>query len=276
MSIQLRCPACHNELALQAKGACCENNHQFDRAKQGYLNLLPSHKMRSKTPGDDKTMVQARTRFLNDGYYQPVAQALRNAIKPLVDHQKVPCILDAGCGEGYYTTEVRREFVRGDFCGLDISKPAILASSKRDKTMTWLVGSVVDLPFMDQQFDVIISVFSRCDWQEFTRVLKPGGHIIMLAPGKEHLLELRQAIYEQVRPYPVDKQVEQLPDALRLIESQPVSCVMHLPDTQAIMDLLAMTPHYWHVKPDQKARLQQLQQLSCRLDMKLYRIQKTE
>ena len=274
MPIQLRCPVCREKLHLRNTGAYCYNNHQFDRARQGYLNLLSSHKMRSKNPGDDKDMVQARTRFLNAGHYQPVIQQVTEAIRTLSGGQNELSVFDAGCGEGYYTSEIKQAFSDSDVCGLDIAKPAITACSKRDKSIEWLVGSVADLPLMDQQFDFIISIFSRCDWQEFTRILKPDGYVLVLAPGKEHLLELRQAIYEEVRPYPVDKQVEALPETLQLINSLPVTAKMNLPDSQTIMDLLAMTPHYWYVKPAQKEKLQQLPQLECRLDMRFYTIQK--
>ena len=275
MPIQFRCPVCRKQLHPREKGAYCDNNHQFDRAKQGYLNLLPSHKMRSKNPGDDKDMVQARTRFLNAGHYQPVIQQIIETIHSLYEGQNELTLFDAGCGEGFYTSEIKQALPDSQICGLDIAKPAIVACSKRNKSIEWLVGSVADLPLMDQQFDVVISIFSRCDWQEFTRILKPGGHALVLAPGQEHLLELRQAIYEEVRPYPVDKQVEELPEALQLVNNKSVTALMNLPDSQTIMDLLAMTPHYWHVKPAQKEKLLQLSQLECRLDMRLYTIQKT-
>lgn len=274
MTLQLRCPVCHQPLITSKKGACCENNHQFDRAKQGYLNLLQSHKKRSKNPGDDKMMVQARSQFLEAGHYSPVVSRLVETIEKLTDDIKSPAIFDAGCGEGYYTTEVQNVLANSRVAGLDISKPAVVACSKRSKQVEWLVGSVNDLPVMDAQFDIIISIFSRCDWQEFSRALKPGGHVLVLAPGEKHLLELRQAIYDDVRPYPVDRQVENLPERLRLIHSQPVVEEMHLPDSATIMNLLAMTPHYWHVKPEQKEKLQQLNELNCRLDMRLYTIQR--
>ena len=274
MTLQLRCPVCRLSLTTSKKGACCENNHQFDRAKQGYLNLLQSHKKRSRNPGDDKMMVQARSRFLEAGHYSPVINQLVETIRQLTAGLPSPAIFDAGCGEGYYTTEVKNALADSPVAGLDISKPAIIACSKRSKQIEWIVGSVNDLPLMDHQFDIIISIFSRCDWQEFSRILKPGGHVLVLAPGEKHLLELRQAIYEDVRPYPVDKQVEELPGSLKLINSQPVTAQMHLPDSQTIMNLLAMTPHYWYVKPEQKERLLQKSMLDCRLDMKLYTIQR--
>lgn len=220
-------------------------------------------------------MVQARTRFLNKGYYQPVADSLTDTLQSL-EHPSEPnlSILDAGCGEGYYTEKLQQAFPEASVAGIDISKPAITACCKRSKAIQWLVASVNDIPVKDQELDVIISVFSRCDWSEFTRLLKPEGRVLVLSPGENHLLELRQVIYETVRPYPVDKLLEQLPASFTLRETKAVQGDMLLNSAEDIMDLLAMTPHYWHVKPSQKDKLTSLTALQCRIDMKLYVIER--
>ena len=272
MPANLKCPVCSLPLQPMDNGAACSNNHRFDRARQGYLNLLPSHKMRSKTPGDDKQMVQARNRFLDSGCYESVVNTLIAQTADCLDSVEHPVILDAGCGEGYYTARLEDAFVQASVCGFDISKPAVQACCRRSKTIQWLVASVNDIPLADNQVDVIISVFSRCDWQEFSRVLKPGGKVLVLAPGEKHLYALRQAIYEEVRPYPVDKLVSDLPETFKLLEKGSVTGTMSLDSSELILDLLAMTPHYWHVKPSQKQQLSELTSLECGIDMKLYAI----
>ena len=273
MSITLRCPVCRNPLQAMENGVGCPDNHRFDRARQGYLHLLPSNRMRSKSPGDDKQMVQARSQFLDSDCYKPVSSVLTEATIRLMNDNPQPAILDAGCGEGYYTANIKDAMPGASVCGVDISKPAILACCRRRKDIQWLVASVSDLPIVDRSVDVIVSVFSRCDWQEFARVLKPGGHVLVLAPGQNHLQELREAIYEEVRPYPVDKVVQDLPKPFSLVGNQPVTGEMQLDSSQQqILDLLAMTPHYWHIKPSQREHLEQRQALKCRFDMKLYTI----
>jgi len=267
MSILLRCPICHEPLSSQGSFVACANNHQFDRARQGYLNLLPSNKKRSKQPGDDQTMVAARVRFLNQGYYQSVVEALLEALRSLGGNEQY--ILDAGCGEGYYTSAIQAQLDGSVVCGVDISKQAVVAASRRSKDITWLVASVSELPLMAQQFDTIVSIFSRCHWPEFARVLKPGGHIVTLTPTERHLMALRQVIYEQVRPYPQDKHLQDLPANLQLVHSSTLSQVMGLDNNQAIMDLLTMTPHYWHINNRQREQLKQQEKLECALDMRL-------
>ena len=217
-------------------------------------------------------MVLARNRFLDSGCYIPVSSALTGATTKLVTGNPQPSILDAGCGEGYYTANIKEALPDASVCGVDISKPAILGCCRRRKDIQWLVASVSELPVENRSVDVIVSIFSRCDWKEFARILKPGGYVLVLAPGQNHLLELRQAIYEEVRPYPVDKLVQDLPEPFSVVDNQSVTGEMQLDSSQQILDLLAMTPHYWHIKPSQRERLEQRQKLKCRFDMKLYTI----
>ena len=274
-TIQLRCPICHDTVSVFDKSAQCANNHQFDRAKQGYFNLLPSHKKRSKHPGDDAQMVASRMRFLSQGYYQPVVDTI---IQALHEHgltkQSSATVVDAGCGEGFYTDAIAQHFASSSVCGFDIARPAVLAATRRNKTIQWLVASVSDIPLQGAQCDVIISIFSRADWAEFARLLKPKGIVIMLTPGHDHLLDLRQAIYDEVRPYPEDKRLQDLPSGLRMTKQHAIQYDMQLQGSETIMDLLAMTPHYWHVKPAQKAQLAQKDSLKCAVDMRLSVIEK--
>ena len=97
----LACPI--DGLKLNKEKQCyqCANGHSFDIAKQGYVNLLPVQHKKSKNPGDSKAMVQARTHFLNMGFYKPIADFLSNIIIQKINENSDNCIFDAGCGEGY-------------------------------------------------------------------------------------------------------------------------------------------------------------------------------
>ncbi len=281
MSFSLRCPICRAPLETSSQGVFCSAGHSFDRARQGYLNLLPSHKKRSASPGDSPEMVQARNRFLNTGLYQAPAQALiqqastylSSTLSSTLCNTSNPVIVDAGCGEGYYTAGLKQALPESQVVGFDISRPAVQSCCRRDKSIQWLVASVADIPLPDNSADLIVSVFSRIDWAEFTRLLKPGGHVLVLGPGPEHLLELREAIYEDVRPYPEDKLLSLLPETVSLVNKLPVNDRLEVNSSQTLMDLLAMTPHYWHIKPAQRSSLEQREHLHCRLDMRLYAFQ---
>ncbi len=61
--MSLICPLCHSSLNLTERSWCCENRHQFDQAKEGYVNLLPVQHKGSREPGDSAEMMQARRDF---------------------------------------------------------------------------------------------------------------------------------------------------------------------------------------------------------------------
>ena len=103
----LICPVCKSKLEQEGTRFVCKNGHSFDLSSQGYLHLLPSNRMHAKIPGDNKQMVQARRDFLRKGYYEPVSQAVDQALlrycRTLSGKKGGLQLLDAGCGEGYYT-----------------------------------------------------------------------------------------------------------------------------------------------------------------------------
>ena len=72
----LACPLDGDPLTPEGQTWRCPAGHSFDTARQGYVHLLPVQNKRSRDPGDSKAMVAARQRFLNAGYYQPIAEAV--------------------------------------------------------------------------------------------------------------------------------------------------------------------------------------------------------
>ena len=46
------CPLCHQPLTQANNSFVCPGRHQFDVAKEGYVNLLPVQHKRSRDPGD--------------------------------------------------------------------------------------------------------------------------------------------------------------------------------------------------------------------------------
>ena len=70
------CPICAAPLERGVRAYACPNGHAYDRAREGYVHLLPANKKHSKAPGDDKGMAEARRRFLSGGYYGHLLAAL--------------------------------------------------------------------------------------------------------------------------------------------------------------------------------------------------------
>lgn len=51
------CPLCHQPLSREKNSYICPLRHQFDMAKEGYVNLLPVQHKRSRDPGDSAEMM---------------------------------------------------------------------------------------------------------------------------------------------------------------------------------------------------------------------------
>ena len=259
----LRCPIDGNLLTRNDKSWCCEVGHSFDRAREGYVHLLPVQNKRSKNPGDSKEMVAARRRFLSAGYYAPIAQALAQM---LVSHTQgsLSC-LDAGCGEGYYLRELQNIGMDLSILGLDISKWAVQYAAKADKSSTWVVGSNANLPVVSASIDVVFCLFGFPIYTEFARVLKPGGLLVQIDTGEQHLRELREVIYPSLKP--TREKAPPLGEGFRLIEERALSFEINLESGEAIADLLTMTPHLYRANQEGKKKAAALQNISLSIDV---------
>lgn len=168
------CPLCHQPLSREKNSYICPQRHQFDMAKEGYVNLLPVQHKRSRDPGDSAEMIQARRAFLDAGHYQPLRDAIVAQLRERLD-EKATAVLDIGCGEGYYTHAFADVLPEITTFGLDVSKVAIKAAAKRYPQVTLCVASSHRLPFSDTSMDAIIRIYAPCKAEEFARVVKPAA-----------------------------------------------------------------------------------------------------
>ena len=246
---ELICPLCRTALQTPAKTWCCNHGHAFDVAREGYVNLLPVQHKKSLSPGDTAESVAARRRFLAAGHYQP----LREAVAMLLRHLQPKSLLDLGCGEGYYTEAMRAEVQ--SVCGLDIAKPAIQLAARQQKSVTWLVASGSLLPFADTSLDVVSSLFSPLPVAEMQRVLRPRGHVLMVTPAPDHLWQVREGLFEQVRAHEPDKFLAAFNDHFELQQRVRIEAPLLLSQA-ALKDLLAMTPYAWKATAERRALLE--------------------
>lgn len=245
----LTCPICQAPLQTVDNGVACPANHRFDRARQGYLNLLPVQHKNSRDPGDNQAMVEARRRFLDGGHYAPLAERLAQ----LAAERAPARWLDIGCGEGYYTAQIAQALPGTDGYALDISREAVKRACKRAPQLEWLVASMARVPLADASCDLLASVFSPLDWNEARRLLAPGGGLLRMGPTREHLWELRARLYDEVRDYDEEKHLTLIPEGMHLAHSETLGYELQLDDPQARADLLAMTPHGWRASAERRA-----------------------
>ncbi len=247
----LICPICSEALHQLDNGVQCPQGHRFDRARQGYLNLLPVQHKKSRDPGDNAAMVEARRRFLDAGHYAPLARRLAE----LAAERSPSRWLDIGCGEGYYTARLAEALPAADGYALDISREAVKRACRRAPQLTWLVASMARIPLADASCDLLASVFSPLDWQEASRLLAPGGGLLRMGPTREHLLELRGRLYDEVRDYDDEKHLALIPPGMQLAHSETLSYPLQLDSAEARADLLAMTPHGWRANAERRAKV---------------------
>ena len=270
--MQLTCPVCKSLLEQQGKNLRCENNHSFDAARQGYWNLLLAHKKRSKDPGDNTEMVQARRQFLDSGCYQKLSDKINQLALQTVATIDHPHILDMGCGEGYYTERLHQHLLNHDIAaeltGLDISKHAVKAACSRTKEIQWLVASGADTPVPDHSLDLQLVLFSRLMPEALAKPMKAGSSLIVAWPGADHLIELRKLIYNEIRESHFNP-VETLQEQFSLAEQVQVSDSFTLENSEQISTLLAMTPHGQRLKAEAQQKIIDQEQLTLTLDVNL-------
>ena len=247
----LRCPNCKEVLIRKDNSYTCLNNHHFDCAKSGYVNLLQGN---AKQHGDDLKMLKSRQAFLDKGYYTPLSDRLKEIINTI----NPPTILDAGCGEGWYC-----EQIQGNIIGVDISKDGCNLSAKRNKSMIFAVGSTFDLPIMDQSIDLVYSIFAPFDHAELHRVLKENGCFIHVFPLVDHLLGLKQAVYDEA--YVNDIISDELNGFITDSYCE-VKDMIHLNDHESIMNLFAMTPYVHRTKTSELNRLDTLNEVITQIE----------
>ena len=255
------CPVCGNALNGD-KTFKCENNHSFDKNKHGYLNLLMSNAASTKRHGDDKLMVIARSEFLEKGYYAPVREALLSALK---NHAcKGMRILDAGCGEGWYTAYFAQQLADYNpiVAGVDISKDALRQAAKRGLTEL-AVASTAKLPVASESCHAVLNIFSPPELKEFHRVLTDDGVLIRALPMENHLLGLKEAVYDTalLNPAPVTDI-----EGYALLEAVPVQYTITL-HGEDIWNLFTMTPYYYKTGKADQEKLKALTELTTQVEI---------
>ena len=260
------CPKCKGELVLDGNTKKCKNNHCFDRAKAGYYNLLLG--VGGGTHGDNAEMVEARRSFLSRGFYEPLADKLSELV-----NKHTPaggCVLDAGCGEGYYTDRIEKTISERDsvsnVLAFDISRDAVKYAAKRNSKISLAVATSYDMPIADGTVETVFNAFSPLATGEVERVLHSGGHFIMAYPGVNHLFGLKSLIYKT--PYKNEPQ-DTVIDGFRLVSHDILKYVIKLDTVEDIRSLFMMTPYAYRTSREDRERVLSLSEVTTELEFVL-------
>lgn len=201
----LVCPVCGGGLGLTAAGRslACSAGHSFDIARQGYVNLY-----RGKPVNEySKESFRQRQQILEKGMYAHILEEICSFLQAVCGAGRPRLLLDAGCGEGYYTREIAARLggCGLDFYGVDLSRDSVqLAASTANQAggaasaIKWLVADIGHLPVRDGSVDFLLDIFTSANYEEFQRILSPDGYLIKVIPGEGHVKELREAASSQL------------------------------------------------------------------------------
>ena len=253
--MNLICPICEKPLFRQENRFLCPENHSFDIARQGYVNLLPIQRKHSAHPGDTREQVLSRREFLSGGFYAPIAEALAAAAKK---YDACGPVLDVGCGEGYYCTRLAKA-MNAELTGLDISKDAVRCAAGKYKDARWLCATAAQIPVEDGAAGLLTSLFAITLPEEFHRVLRKNGLFFQVLAAQDHLLELKKIIYDQL----IFREKDTIPElpGFALLESIPIRFTFTVEGSQ-VQNLFAMTPHLFRVSKAGADRLRETQSLT--------------
>jgi 23S rRNA (guanine745-N1)-methyltransferase len=149
-----------------------------------------------------------RTAFLDAGYFDDIALNIAEHIQQS-DTQPIRGVAHLGCrvrhraspcedGEGPLTAcrwHRHRYFQRRGATGC--SAVAEVAFAVADLWTEW--------PVQDAAVDLVVSIFAPKNFPEAARVLRQGGWLVVVYPGKDHLTELRDRFGLMRRHEPADR-----------------------------------------------------------------------
>ncbi len=236
------CPACQLPLGAdddQASRLVCEKGHSYDRARQGYFNLLLANQKQSRDPGDSREMIAARREFLAAGHYNFLSTMLCEVMAPMLNNTGAR-VCDLGCGDGSYLRALTEHFPQAEFWGCDISKHAVKRAASYVERAELCVASSYQLPLAAHSQNVLLSVFSPVNADEIKRLLSPNGIFVRVLPGEQHLMQLKRALYRDAQEHSPPKP---LPGFIRktLLRTGELSRL----GREDLANLIAMTPLQW-------------------------------
>lgn len=266
------CPVCAEPLARTARSLTCSSNHVFDLAKEGYVNLLLAQYRNSKDPGYNKEMIAARRDFFDARHYEPLADGVAEAIASYLPSDG-GVVLDAGCGEGYYLRRLRHMLAEKGatsslIVGADISKHGIRVAARRDPEGLYAVAGTFRMPILPNSVDVLLTHFSPVSGEDFHKVVKPGGIVLVGGPGEWHLHSLKELLYETPVPHEPDDLLGP-DDGFEYVTTHDIRYPLHLEGPGQVANLLLMTPYHWSVNEEQRDRLSAMPLLDTEVDVQV-------
>lgn len=216
----LRCPVCGADVRLAGGSLVCQRGHDFAVSRKGTVNFLSRP---HESDGYDQDFFENRRVIFDAGYYDRIVEGVAGYLDA---RPRLRRIVDVGCGEGFYAKRLLEgEHGAGRIVvGLDLSKEAVQIAARGGNEACWIVGDLAALPLQDESADALLDVFTPAHYAEFARVLAPGGVLLKVVPGPNHLRELRHAFRDLIRSesYSNQRVVDHFRSRFELIDRIPL------------------------------------------------------
>ena len=124
------------------------------------------------------------------------------------------------------------------------------------------VGSIFDSPIESSSADCLLNIFAPIVPEEFQRIVKRGGVMILAVPGARHLYGLKEILYEH--PYE-NEEKDTFYDGFTFQKRVTVKDEIYIDQHDIIADLFAMTPYYWKTTIQGSERLKDTETLKTEI-----------
>ena len=102
---------------------------------------------------------------------------------------------------------------------------------------------------------------------DLPRVIRPDGSLVTVTPGPDHLDALRAIIYPSVVPHSPTPALMAGDTHFALSGSSRVRYPIAVHSREDVANLLAMTPYYWNISRDTRARVEDRSRLDLTVDV---------
>ena len=155
--------------------------------------------------------------------------------------------------------------------GFDLSKFACSAAAKSARregrgNILYSTASVFELPVKDGVADAVVNIFAPCAEEEYSRILRDGGYLFVVGAGRDHLMGLKRAIYEDT--YENGERAD-LPKNMTMVERRLVRFEIEVCGKDDIATLFSMTPYYWRTSEADKEKLMALDTLKTEIEFEI-------
>ncbi|SHN30779.1 putative RNA methyltransferase [Gracilibacillus kekensis] len=240
------CPICQKNIHLEGTAVACNDGHQFDFAKKGYVNFYGK-----PSPLDyDRSLFEARYEVIQRGMYDQLHDKITEWLKQQFSGKLK--ILDVGCGEGSHLKKILDGMGSQALgIGIDIAKDGIITAAKYHDNVLWTVADLAKSPFQMNRFDIILNILSPANYLEFSRIVSPGGAVIKVIPNKNYLIEMRDQLTDKVESYSNQETIEHFNKHFSTVTMETINYQWKVP--QSLQgQLWHMTPLTWGKKQQEE------------------------